>query len=124
MLWLPAARESLPLARAVTGAVATDAGATIDVVDDARQVVTEAVALVLATAPGAAGTGAIDASAEVSLALEPTDGGVVIEVRGAGRDVDPSSFGWLLIDELSREASAQIDGGRLHVRARVGGAQA
>lgn len=132
---LPAVRESLPLARAVTGAVAADAGATMAVIDDARQVVTEAVALVLGTAttggaaagPAAAGRPAAEAgpaAAEVRLVLESTDGGVVIDVRGAGDDVDPFSFGWLLIDELSREATAQASGGELHVRARVAGAPA
>ena len=124
-----------PIARIVAGSFAVGLGLPIDAVEDFRLAVHEAVNLASQSPSGnptrtdtaielrfstyESPTGALGALADIAV-----DTGVATADSAAAQLPDRSSFGWLLLAEVSNFADAHAEGGQLHIQVAVTGPEA
>lgn len=113
LLRLPAQPESLAVARTVAAAVASQWGFALDVVDDARLIVSELLTLVLQAKPGC----------PTQITFEHADSRlqVTLQTDASVPAPTPESFGWLVVSELSSELGVRSDDSGLTITAALTG---
>lgn len=111
VLRLPVLPASLPVARTLAAAVASQWGFTLDVVDDARLITSELLTIILGQQPGCL--------TEVTFAH--ADGTFRVTVHTDAEMSAPSteSFAWLLISELSSDLHLRADATGLTISAAM-----
>lgn len=110
-LRLRALPESLPVARTLAAAVASQWGFTLDIVDDARLVVSELLTLVLQSHPGA--------EASITFAHDPSTLRVSVQTDATVPPPTTESFGWLVVSELARDLKVRSDETGLSITASL-----
>lgn len=111
LLRLPAHAESLPIARTLAAAVASHWGATLDVVDDARLIVSELLTHIFQISPGSL--------AQVALAHDASNIQLTVHTDAPLPAPQPDSFGWLVVSELAGDVSVIADDSGLTITATL-----
>lgn len=111
LLRLPARAESLSVARTLAAAVTSQWGFTLDVVDDARLVVSELLTHVLQTHPGCL--------TQVSFTRGTSSVRVSVHTDEPISAPDPESFGWLVVSELASTLDVNHDESGLTITAAL-----
>ena len=114
VLTVRADADRLPFARVVAVSCGAQADLPMNRVDDLRQCTQEALAVLLHH--GCTG--------EVAVRFRLDPGSITVHASGSGPDTslpEPTSFAWLLLDELADDARADLDSGRLAVEFLISG---
>lgn len=111
LLRLPARAESLPIARTLAAAVASQWGFTLDVVDDARLVVSELLTHVLKANP--------ECLTHLTFTREASSIRVSVHTDEPIPAPSSESFGWLVVSELASAIDVLQDESGLTITAAL-----
>lgn len=111
VLRMPANAESLPVARTWAAAVVSQWGFTLDVVEDARLVVSELLTFVHQSRPGCL--------TQLSFMNDDSTLRLAIHTDESLAPPTPESFGWLVVSELSSDLDVRSDNTGLTITAAM-----